>query len=104
MTKADIVEMVAERTGFTKTDVHVICDTLLEIIKEVMGTGANIEIRRFGTFKLKMRKPRMARNPRTGDPVPIGIRVVPVFKPSNEFKEQISDTAEELMKKGQFPK
>ena len=99
MTKADLVEIVAERTGFTKTDVHVICDTLLEVIKEVMSDGANLEIRRFGTFKLKMRKPRKARNPRTGDPVPIGKRVVPVFKPSNEFKEQIRITAEELAKK-----
>lgn len=99
MTKADLVEMVAERTGFTKTDVHVICDILLDIIKEVMSDGHNIEIRRFGTFKLKIRKPRMARNPRTGEPVPIGKRVVPVFKPSNEFKEQIAVAPEELEKK-----
>jgi len=99
MTKADLVEMVAERTGFTKTDVHVICDILLDIIKEVMSDGHNIEIRRFGTFKLKVRKPRMARNPRTGEPVPIGKRVVPVFKPSNEFKEQIAVAPEELEKK-----
>ena len=99
MTKADLVEIVAERTGFTKTDVHVICDTLLEVIKEVMSEGSNIEIRRFGTFKLKIRKPRMARNPRTGDPVPIGLRVVPVFKPSNEFKYQIKIEPEELGKK-----
>ncbi len=89
MTKADLVEIVAERTGFTKTDVHVICDMLLEVIKEVMAEGRNIEIRRFGTFKLKVRKPRMARNPRTGDAVPIDERVIPVFKPSNEFKLMI---------------
>ena len=99
MTKADLVEIVAERTGFTKTDVHVICDSLLDIIREVMAGGSNIEIRRFGTFKLKIRKPRMARNPRTGDAVPIGLRVVPVFKPSNEFKDQITITPEEFLKK-----
>ena len=90
MTKADLIEIVAERTGFTKTDVHVVCDTLLEVIKEVMATGQSIEIRRFGTFKLKIRKPRMARNPRTGDSVQIEERVMPLFKPSNEFKEQIN--------------
>ena len=99
MTKADLVEIVAERTGFTKTDVHVICDTLLEVIREVMSGGVNIEIRRFGTFKLKIRKPRMARNPRTGSPVPIGTRVIPVFKPSNDFKDSITITPAEYLKK-----
>lgn len=96
MTKADLVEIVAERTGFTKTDVHVICDMILDVIKEVMSEGHNIEIRRFGTFKLKVRRPRMARNPRTGEPVPIGERVVPVFKPSNEFKEMIKISPDEI--------
>ncbi len=99
MTKADLVEIVAERTGFTKSDVHVICDVLLDVIKEVMVEGNNIEIRRFGTFKLKIRKPRMARNPRTGNPVPIGERVVPVFKPSNNFKLSIGITPDDLRKK-----
>ncbi len=99
MTKADLVELVAERTGFTKTDVHVICDTLLDVIKEVMSDGHNIEIRRFGTFKLKIRRPRMARNPRTGEPVPIEERVIPVFKPSNEFKGIIAVSPDELKSK-----
>ncbi|RLF05581.1 MAG: integration host factor subunit beta [Thermoprotei archaeon] len=102
MTKADLVEIVAERTGFTKTDVHVICDMLLDVIKEVMAEGHNIEIRRFGTFKLKIRKPRKARNPRTGESVPIPERVVPVFKPSNEFKEMIKITPDELRKLSQM--
>ena len=44
MTKADLVEIVAERTGFTKSDVHVICDTLLDTIKEVMSEGNNIAV------------------------------------------------------------
>ena len=102
MTKADLVEIVAERSGFTKTDVHVICDMLLYVIKEVMSEGHNIEIRRFGTFKLKIRRPRMARNPKTGEPVPITERVVPVFKPSNEFKNMISITPDELKDLGKF--
>ncbi|RKZ34631.1 integration host factor subunit beta [bacterium] len=96
MTKADLVEMVAERTGFTKTDVQVIFDMMLDVIKEVMSSGHNIEIRRFGTFKVKVRRPRMARNPRTGEPVPIPERVIPVFKPSNEFKEMIKITPEKF--------
>ncbi|MCD6124606.1 integration host factor subunit beta [bacterium] len=99
MTKADLVEIVAERTGFTKSDVHVICDTLLDTIKEVMSEGNNIEIRRFGTFKLKVRRARVARNPRSGATVRIGERVVPTFKPSNEFKKMIRITPDELKRK-----
>ena len=86
VTKADLVERVADMTGFTKTETAVICEGLLQAIKDVMAEGSNIEIRRFGTFKLKSRKPRIARNPRTGEPVPIKERVIPVFKPSKAFK------------------
>lgn len=89
VTKADLVERVAEMTGFTKTETAVICEGLLQAIKDVMAEGNNIEIRRFGTFKLKTRKPRVARNPRTGEPVPIEKRNVPVFKPSKAFKELV---------------
>ena len=89
VTKADLVERVAEMTGFTKTETSVICEGFLNAIKDVMAEGNDIEIRRFGTFKLKTRKPRIARNPRTGDPVPIKERVIPVFKPSKAFKKSI---------------
>ncbi len=89
ITKAGLVERVAELTGFTKTETSVICEGFLQAIKDVMSEGHDIEIRRFGTFKLKTRKPRIARNPRTGDPVPIKKRVVPVFKPSKAFKVMV---------------
>ena len=89
MTKADIVEKVAERTGLTRTDVAVVVDALLDTIKKSMADN-NIEIRGFGTFKVKLRKERKARNPRTGEVVPVPGRKVPVFKPSNEFKNMIT--------------
>lgn len=86
MTKADLVERVAEKTGLTRTDVMVVVETFLEQIKKTLEEGQNIEIRGFGTFKVKARKARKARNPRTGEEVPVPDRKVPVFKPSNEFK------------------
>ncbi|HEX9911976.1 MAG TPA: HU family DNA-binding protein [candidate division Zixibacteria bacterium] len=89
MTKADLVEKIAEKTGLTRTDVAVIVDGFLDAIKLAMKEGNNIEIRGFGTFKIKPRKARKARNPRTGEEVPVPDRKVPVFKPSNEFKELI---------------
>jgi len=89
MTKADLVEMCATKTGLTRTDVAVTVDALLEAIKKSLEGGKNIEIRGFGTFKVKLRKARKARNPRTGEEVPVPDRKVPVFKPSNEFKNMI---------------
>jgi nucleoid DNA-binding protein len=89
MTKADLVERVAEKTGLTRTDVMVVVETFLEQIKKTLEEGNNIEIRGFGTFKVKARKARKARNPRTGEEVPVPDRKVPVFKPSNEFKAVI---------------
>jgi len=89
MTKADLVEKIAEKTGLTRTDVSVIVDGFLDAVRNSMKEGNNIEIRGFGTFKIKSRKARKARNPRTGEEVPVPDRKVPVFKPSNEFKELI---------------
>ena len=82
MTKADLVEICAEKTGLT-------VDAFLDAVKASLEMGKNIEIRGFGTFKVKLRKARKARNPRTGEEVPVPDRKVPVFKPSNEFKNLI---------------
>ncbi len=90
MTKADLVERVAEKTGLTRTDVAVVVDSLIDVIKKSLESGHNLEIRGFGTFKIKLRKARKARNPRTGEVVPVPDRKVPVFKPSNEFKSMIT--------------
>jgi nucleoid DNA-binding protein len=90
MTKADLVEEVSGKTGLTRTDVAVVVDAFLEVVKKSLEDGNNIEIRGFGTFKIKQRKARKARNPRTGEEVPVPDRKVPVFRPSNEFKALIT--------------
>jgi nucleoid DNA-binding protein len=90
MTKADLVEEVSGKTGLTRTDVAVVVDVFLEVVKKSLEDGNNIEIRGFGTFKIKQRKARKARNPRTGEEVPVPDRKVPVFRPSNEFKALIT--------------
>ncbi len=89
MTKADLVEKVSEKTGLTRTDVAVTIDSVLDAIKKSLEEGNNIEIRGFGTFKVKPRKARKARNPRTGEVVPVPDRNIPVFKPSSEFKNLV---------------
>jgi len=93
MTKADLVEQVADAIGpgITKKDCALVVDGLLNAIKNALAKHEHIEIRGFGTFKVRERKSRMARNPRTGDPVKVPSRMVPVFKPSKEMRNQVGD-------------
>jgi len=90
MTKADIVDEIAERTGLTKKDVAETVDEFLSAVSRSLSQGQHIEIRGFGTFKVKDRKPRLARNPRTGESVPVPARRVPLFKVSKELKDMVS--------------
>jgi integration host factor beta subunit len=92
MTKADLVEQVAEAIGpgITKKDCSLVVDGFLNAVKKALAEGENIEIRGFGTFKVRRRKTRMARNPRTGDPVKVPARMVPVFKPSKHFRSRVA--------------
>ena len=90
MTKAEIVDEIAERTGLTKKDVADTVDEFLNAVCKALSAGKHIEIRGFGTFKVKDRKSRVARNPRTGDPVNVPARKVPVFKVSKELKEMVA--------------
>jgi DNA-binding protein HU-beta len=90
MTKADIVDQIADRTGLTKKDVSETVDGFLDAVSRALANGQHIEIRGFGTFKVKDRKSRLARNPRTGEAVPVPPRRVPVFKVSKELKDMVS--------------
>lgn len=91
MTKADLVKMVSESTGIIRKDVAVMVDSLLQSIKDSLAEGHHIEIRGFGTFRLKTRKARMGRNPKTEEKIPVPARTVPTFKFSREFKLSVKD-------------
>lgn len=91
MTKADLVKIISENTGIIRKDVAVVVDSLLQSIKDSLAKGQHIEIRGFGTFKLKTRKPRVGRNPKTDEKVPVPARTVPTFKFSREFKSSVVD-------------
>ena len=97
MTKADLVEKVTATIARTagpmisKKDCARVVDAFLEAVKEALADQHNIEIRGFGTFKIRNRKTRMARNPRTGEPVEVGARPVPVFKPSKGLRAIVAD-------------
>lgn len=94
MTKADLVEQVYEAIGpgVTKKDCAAVVEAFLNAVKQALAHGEHIEIRGFGTFKVRHRKPRLARNPRTGESVEVPARQVPVFKPSRLFKEDVDES------------
>src|ERR1700681_1315207 len=91
MTKADLVERVTAQIARTagpmisKKDCARVVDSFLDAIKDALKEQRNIEVRGFGTFKIRHRKTRMARNPGTGAPVEESARPVPVYKPSKEL-------------------
>jgi len=91
MTKADLVKVISENTGIIRKDVAVVVDSLFQGIKDILADGNHIEIRGFGTFRLKTRKPRVGRNPKTDEKVPVPERTVPTFKFSREFKTSVVD-------------
>jgi DNA-binding protein HU-beta len=91
MTKADIVNRVANATGVTKLETEVLVEGFFKTIADALANGEHIEIRGFGTFKTKKRLPRIARNPRTGEAVSLGEHFVPTFKPSRELRQLIDD-------------
>jgi len=90
LTKADIVEEIAARTKLNKKESFVVVDLIIENIKNTLSEGKKIEIRGFGSFKVKQRGERMARNPRTGESVHVPAKLVPYFKPSKLLKERIN--------------
>ncbi len=89
-TKHDLIASVANFTGLTQSDTRIVVEELLQTIGNILVEGKTIEIRGFGTFYTKVRKPRPARNPKTGEVVPLQKRVVPLFKYSSELKKRIS--------------
>ena len=94
MTKADIVRLIAQGTGLTKTDTAAVVDSFIEAVIEALEKGEHIEIRGFGTFKVVTRAPRTGRNPRTGSEVKISSRRAPVFKPSKELRARVDNNNE----------
>ncbi len=91
MTKADIVEHIAQHTGLTKTDTSLVVEGVIETLKNALIDGDTVEIRGFGTFKVRRRAARRARNPRTGEPVDIPEKYVPTFKPSRDLKDIVAE-------------
>lgn len=95
MTKAELVELIAAETGISKKDTGIIVNLILENIGHALVSNDKVELRGFGSFKVKQRRSRLARNPRTGSAVDVPSKRVPYFKASNELKVRLNGDLED---------
>ena len=93
MTKAELVEKVTALGDLTRRDGEVIVDTLFDSVIGALHVGDKIEIRGFGSFRTRQRKPRIGRNPKTGEKVDVPAKRVPFFKPSKELRDLVNPPA-----------
>ncbi len=89
MTKKDIVLRITDMTGIKQVDVKKVVQKTFDVIVDSLMRSEKVELRNFGVFKIKERRPRLGRNPRTGESVPVPARKVAVFKPGLEMKKKI---------------
>lgn len=90
MTKAELVEEVARTVQLTKKQAEVIVNLVFDSIVESLRAGEKIELRGFGSFRLRNRRSRLGRNPKTGERVEVPSKRIPYFKPGKELKEMIN--------------
>lgn len=90
MTKAELVEEVTQIGDLTRRDGEVIVDTIFDAVIGALKAGEKIEIRGFGSFRIRQRKPRIGRNPKTGAKVDVPAKRVPYFKPSKELRDLVN--------------
>lgn len=94
MTKSELIELLAvKQKHLTYKDVEFACKTIIEHMATTLASGERIEIRGFGSFSLHYRPPRVGRNPKTGEAVPLAGKYVPHFKPGKEMRERVNEGA-----------
>ena len=90
MTKADIVESIFEKVGFSKKDVTEVVEFVFETIKDSLEKGDNVKVSGFGNFVIRQKRARRGRNPQTGKALTITARKVLTFKPSHLLKDAVN--------------
>ena len=89
MTKKEMARAIAGETGLTQLQVQEVIQRVFDGITETLVREGRIELRNFGVFEVRQRKPRKARNPRTGEKVKVPAKLVVTFKPGREMGEQV---------------
>lgn len=91
MKKADLINLISEKTGVPKVDVLVSLESFFANVKDTMASGENIYIRGFGSFIVKKRAAKIGRNIKQNTSVAIPAHHIPAFKPSKEFVQQVKE-------------
>jgi integration host factor subunit beta len=92
MTKADLIDEVSRLAELTRKDSEVIVETIFDSVVRSLRAGDKIEIRGFGSFRTRQRRPRVGRNPKTGERVEVPAKKIPFFKPSKELKDLVNES------------
>ena len=103
MTKADLVEEVVRVTNVSKKHAEVIVNTVFSSIIDALRGEDKIELRGFGSFRVRRRRPRQGRNPKTGDQVAVPEKRIPYFKPGKELKDLINLNVSTTDDEGEAP-
>ncbi len=90
MTKADLIDEVAKNSDLSKKDAEAIVQAVLDSIVGSLKDGGKVELRGFGSFRLRERSSREGRNPKTGEKVFVPAKKVPYFKPGKDLRELIN--------------
>ena len=90
MTKADIIESVYTKIGFSKKESAEIVELVLDTMKETLEKGEKVKISGFGNFVVRSKRPRVGRNPQTGQEIEISARSVLTFRPSQVLKNELN--------------
>lgn len=90
MTKAEIIEAVYEKIGFSKKEAAEIVELVFDTVKEVLENGEKIKISGFGNFVVRKKRSRVGRNPQTGEEIEITARQVLTFRPSQLLKAAVN--------------
>ncbi len=90
MTKAELVERVAEAATLSRAEAEMAVQTVLDSIIDALQGGEKIELRGFGSFRLRVRRPRQGRNPKTGTRVDVPGKAIPYFKPGKELRDLLN--------------
>ncbi|MBN2012188.1 HU family DNA-binding protein [candidate division KSB1 bacterium] len=91
MTKADIINIIADGTGLTKVETSAVVDGFIASLTYALKQGESVELRGFGTFKVVERKERKGRNPQTGEDMIIPQQKAPVFRCSKDLKRYVNE-------------
>ena len=92
MTKSDLLDQISTGTGLTKIEVEAVIEGFMLLVAKALTSGDSVELRGFGSFRVRKRAARKSRNPATNEVIHVESRNVPVFRPSRDLREAVNES------------